>query len=458
MQKTLLFKILIILALTVLICVPLSMIDHTIKERGGFRAEAVASIAENSVREQTIIGPIVAVQYTEEYEETVAPTAPATKSEVVTRSVTRQHLVFPNDLTVNGKINTFRRYRGIHQVLSFSGKHELSGDFLMPSKKALPTVSSSSRVTINKTSIAIGIEDVRGIKSIPHINWNGTAVEFEQGTGLNAIPNGLHADLGPLPADGGKVAFSFAIGLDGTERQQFAPVGKNNKFTISSNWPHPQFAGSFLPAPDERTINDQGFSATWNIAHLSNNAQRQLAAMERSGSTADPAARSLHKVDSFSIGFIEPVNVYSMAERATKYGLLFVALTFAAFFMFEILKLLPIHPVQYMLVGLALVLFFLLLVALSEHIVFWQAYLIASGACIVLIGYYLSAVLGDWRRAAGFASALTALYGALYGLLISENNALVLGSLLLFAVLGTIMVATRKVDWYKVGRPIPLAE
>jgi inner membrane protein len=149
--------------------------------------------------------------------------------------------------------------------------------------------------------------------------------------------------------------------------------------------------------------------------------------------------------------FIEPVNVYSMADRATKYGLLFVALTFAAFFLFEVLKRLPIHPVQYGLVGLALALFFLLLVSLSEHIDFTQAYVAASTACIALLGYYLSHVLHDWKRGTGFAAALAVLYGVLFGLLNSENNALVMGAILLFAVLSAIMVATRKVDWYRLG-------
>ena len=134
-----------------------------------------------------------------------------------------------------------------------------------------------------------------------------------------------------------------------------------------------------------------------------------------------------------------------------------MALTFAAFFVFEILKRLPIHPVQYLLVGLALVLFFLLLVSLSEHIAFVHAYLIASVGCIVLIGFYLSFVLRDWKRGMGFGVALTMLYGALYGLLISESNALVMGSILLFAILAAVMVATRKVDWYQLGKAEPVA-
>ena len=185
---------------------------------------------------------------------------------------------------------------------------------------------------------------------------------------------------------------------------------------------------------------------------MSTSTQQQLLAMEEK---ATPRETTLAGLDRFNVGFIEPVNVYSMAERATKYGLLFVVLTFAAFFIFEVLKCLPIHPVQYLLVGLALALFFLLLVGLSEHIAFLHAYLIASAGCIVLIGFYLSYVLHDWRRGMAFGTALTALYGALYMLLISENNALVMGSILLFAILAAVMIATRKVDWYQIGKTDP---
>jgi inner membrane protein len=246
-----------------------------------------------------------------------------------------------------------------------------------------------------------------------------------------------------------QVRFAFDLGLDGIERQHFAPVAKNNEITLKSAWPHPQFGGRFLPVARERTVTDDGFAATWRISALSTDTQQQLLAMEEK---ATPRENTLAGLDRFSVGFIEPVNVYSLAERATKYGLLFVALTFAAFFIFEVLKSLPIHPVQYLLVGLALALFFLLLVGLSEHYAFIYAYLISSLACIVLIGFYLSFVLHDWKRGMGFGVALTMLYGALYGLLISESNALVLGSILLFAVLAAVMVATRKVDWYQIGK------
>lgn len=450
MQRTLLFKILIILGLTALIGVPLAMILNTIVERSQFRQEAVNSIANDSVREQTITGPILVIRYTDEYDELITFEEDGKKkTDTVARSVQRAHLVFPNDLDVRSSIKTDRRYRGIHQVLVYGGKHAISGDFVLPTMNELPRAVPKSRITLGQASVAIGIDDVRGIRNIPTIDWAGAKAEFQQGTGLSSLASGLHAKLAAITlAQPARVRFSLALGLDGIERQHFVPVGKSNKVSVKSDWPHPQFSGDFLPSPSERTISEAGFEATWNISSLSTVAQKQLRDREAGAAVNGPGAG----IDKFSIGFIEPVNVYSLAERAAKYGLLFVVLTFAAFFVFEILKRLPIHPVQYLLVGLALVLFFLLLVGLSEHIAFALAYFIASVACIVLIGFYLSYVLRDWRRGMGFGAALTLLYGALYGLLMSENNALVLGSVLLFVVLAAVMVATRKVDWYQIGR------
>jgi len=463
MQKTLLIKALIVVALMLLIGLPLLMIQETIKERMQFRQAAVDSIAADSVREQTIIGPILVIPYVEQYDERVDIAAdkdqkssvPA-RTEVRRRVMQRRLLVYPDKLQQNGTIETDRRYRGIHQVLVYSGQHAFKGDFTVPSLAQLPRKVPEARITPGAPFIALSIEDVRGIRNIPAIDWGGRRIEFEQGTGLFAFRSGLHAPLGAMPlAAPQQVAFSFDLGLDGIERQHFVPVAKSSQISIRSNWPHPQFGGRFLPSPKNRRIDASGFNVAWNISSLASNAQTQLSGIEAEFKVPDSAP--LTQVDRFSVGFIEPVNVYSQSDRATKYGLLFVALTFAAFLIFEILKSLPIHPVQYLLVGLALVLFFLLLVGLAEHIAFWMAYLIASGACIVLTGFYLTCVLGSAGRAIGFGVALTLLYGALYGLLNSESNALVLGSILLFAVLAAVMVVTRKVDWYQVGKGVVVA-
>lgn len=451
MQRTLLFKILAILGLTLLICIPLFMIQNTIAERTQFRRAVVDSIAADSVRAQTIAGPVLVIRYTDEFDEQIEVAEGLGKrKENVVRSVRRKFLVFPNDLVVDSDIKTGRRYRGIHQVLVYDGQHRIGGNFLLPVLNDLPRASPGSRIRLGQPSVVLGVGDVRGIRNIPQIDWNGEQIEFQQGTDLAAFDTGLHAKLKPMTLEQpASVVFSMKLGLDGIERQSFVPVGKNNKVTVQSDWPHPQFTGHFLPSASDRTVDQNGFSATWQVSSLSTTAQKRI--RDQEGSALPSASHPV--VESFSIGFIEPVNVYSLAERATKYGLLFIALTFAAFFMFEIVKQLPIHPVQYTLVGLALVLFFLLLVSLSEHVAFVLAYLIASAACIALLGFYLSFVLRSWARGVTFAMGLTALYGALYGLLISESNALVLGSILLFAMLSAVMVATRKIDWYSIGKP-----
>ena len=458
MQKTLLIKALIVFGLMLVIGLPLLMIQETIKERMQFRQEAVASIAADSVREQTIIGPILVIPYTEQYEERVevdagkdGQAAAPVRTQLLHRTAERRLLVYPNTLQLNGNIETDRRYRGIHQVLVYSGQHAFKGDFTLPAAGQLPRKTPESQLTLGQPFVALSIEDVRGIRNITRLGWGGQQIEFEQGTDLFAFRSGLHAPLGKLPLLSPQtVAFHFDLGLDGIERQHIVPVAKNSQIRIKSNWPHPQFGGRFLPSPKNRVIDEQGFNVAWDISSLATNAQTQLSAIE--GEFKVPDSAPLAKVDRFSVGFIEPVNVYSQSDRATKYGLLFVALTFAAFFLFEILKSLPIHPVQYLLVGLSLVIFFLLLVGLAEHIAFLAAYLAASAACIVLTGFYLAHVLRNTWRGVGFGAALMVLYGALYGLLSSENNALVMGSILLFAVLAAIMVVTRKVDWYQVGK------
>jgi inner membrane protein len=455
MQKLLFSKLSIIVVLTFLIGIPLMMIQSTISERMAFHAQAVQSIAADSVQEQAVIGPILALPYIEEYEEEKPANAATGKREIVRHSISRQWLVFPNQLQVNGSIDTDNRHRGIHKVLVYNSQLSMSGDFILPATDDLPREKSTSTITMGQPFIALSVNDVRGIRNIPHINWSGDTTEFEQGSGLHSFKEGLHAPVSIKNwKNAAPIKFSFDLGLDGIERLHFAPVAKNNLVTLKSGWPHPQFFGRFMPSPKDRKIDSHGFTATWRISALATNAQQQIAALEMSdGQTVlSPGnAVATNRIDYFSVGFIEPVNIYSQADRAIKYGLLFVALTFAAFFLFEVLKRLPIHPVQYTLVGLALALFFLLLISLSEHIPFNAAYLLASGACILLIGFYLSQVLGNWKRGFGFGTGLTVLYGALYGLLCSEDNALVMGSLLLFAVLSVVMILTRKVDWYKIS-------
>ena len=206
--------------------------------------------------------------------------------------------------------------------------------------------------------------------------------------------------------------------------------------------PHPSFQGRFLP--QNRTVTEEGFEASWQVSHLARDFERSV----RAGNPDGPS-------ETLGISLIDPVNVYLKSERAVKYGSLFVILTFAGLFLTEILRRLPVHPMQYLLVGLALAIFFLLLVALSEHIDFVWAYVISSLACITLISTYLAGALGGRMRGIAFGGGIAALYGVLYGVLLSEDNALLMGRLLLFVALGTTMVTTRRLNWYQVS---PIAD
>jgi inner membrane protein len=260
----------------------------------------------------------------------------------------------------------------------------------------------------------------------------------------------MHATVTPVdPTTPQRLPYSLAITLQGTESLEIVPVADNNRVNLKSDWPHPSFGGQFLPQPESQQIGKDGFAAQWTITALASNAQQQVQAL------FDGRKSGLSSIERLEVGFIEPIDIYSLSDRALKYGFLFIGLTFGCFLLFEVLKRLPIHPAQYGLVGLALATFFLLLIALSEHIDFWIAYLVAATACIALLGFYLSAVLHGVKRAMSFTIMLTALYGTLYGLLVSEDNALLLGSLLVFALIAAAMTLTREVDWYGVGRNEP---
>ena len=307
----------------------------------------------------------------------------------------------------------------------------------------IPSDGDPAARRIGQPWLSYGIADVRGLRSTPVLRVNGRDVALLEGQGARE-GSGLHVRLdAPQPGQTLDLDTQLDVVLGGTETLALVPLGRKNRFALDSAWPHPSFAGT-SPRQDATA---SGFRADWDIASVASNAQGKFLA----GSSLAELARE----EGVSVSLIDPVDIYTQADRATKYGLLFVVLTFVGFFLFELIKQLPIHPIQYGLVGLALAIFFLLLVSLSEHIAFLYAYLAASLACIGLLGFYLSAVLRSTARGLGFAAMLATLYAALYGLLVSEDNALVLGAGLLFLVLATVMVITRKVDWYQLAGARP---
>jgi inner membrane protein len=423
----LLAKTLLVGLLSLLLLIPLGMIQGTVRERQAYREEAVAAVAESFAGPQSLAGPVLVLDYVDEVD---VPGRDSRGAAITTVERSKHRLrYFPADLAVEGVLRPAVRRRGLHEVRVY----ELQADAVARFDLRVPATPANVRRRFEVPHLGIGVADVRGLVGTPRLRVDGRALALTQGVAGEADGSGVQAALAPVAA-GERLRFEarFSAVLGGTESLSIAPVADANHIRLRSSWPHPQFAGRFLPR--ERRIDAKGFLARWDLSSLAAGTQQQYAAGK--------------PLDMLTVSLVDPVNVYSQADRATKYGLLFVLLTFVGFFMFELLKSLRIHPIQYALVGLALAIFFLLLLGLSEHIAFGWAYLASSLACIGLLGAYTAAILRSARRGLGFAATLGLLYAALYGLLVSEDNALVLGALMLFAILATLMLVTRKVDWY----------
>lgn len=442
-------KILMVAALTLAILVPLLLIGTVINERQSYQSAAVRTVAESYAGAQTITGPVLVVPYVETVERDEKDDRGMMRA--VQRDVQRRWIFFPQRLDLRGTLKPSTRQVGLYEVRVYELKGLAKATFEVDIPSDADAIAPRR---IGAPSLAYGFADVRGLLDTSRITVGGREVTLSRGMGA-AQGTGVHAELGaPIAGQHVTLDTSLDFTLGGTESLAVAPLAGRNQIAIDSSWPHPQFTGK---SPRTRKIDSAGFSAIWDVSSLATTAQAQYMGSEGVTSTSGRDADSLGSgpVDTVRISLIDPINAYSLAGRATKYGLLFVGLTFVGFFMFELIKRLRIHPIQYALVGLALAIFFLLLVSLSEHVAFGVAYLIAAAACIGLLGVYVGSILRSSLRGIGFAAMLTTLYGALYGLLISEDNALALGAGLLFVILAAIMLITRKVDWYALSAGVP---
>lgn len=445
MNKALILKTLGMLGLILFMSIAVSYVNQLILERKHYQQQVKKDIAKSSAGEQTITGPILAIPYTEEYTDYIDEISPQgiKVKKPVSKRVTSTAYILPERLQLNGQFNNEYKKLGIYKALMYQLSGQIDGNFRIPAKPYIQAKHKDGIVTIRDAYIGIGISDTRGITGKPSFRLGGKGYKFEQGSHIKQLGKGIHAKLGQLMTEQAQqMQFTLDLNLLGMEHFSFTPIAENNNIKLNSDWQHPHFSGSFLPIQKE--ISDNGFKGKWSISSLSSSNQSTL-------NNRLYSKKYQGTLEKLSVGFVEPINVYSQADRATKYGLMFIGLTFVGFFLFEVLKQLRIHPAQYTLVGLSMAMFYLLLVSFAEMIGFASAYLIASTACIVLLGYYLSFVLKSIMHGLTFAGLLTALYGALYGILASEDNALIMGSLLVFGLLAATMVITRKVDWYAIN-------
>ncbi|WP_029147471.1 cell envelope integrity protein CreD [Methylophilus sp. 5] len=437
MQKPLLYKSLGILALILLMSLALGYVNDLIIERQARQASVENNIAQSSTTEQTLTGPILMIPYTEHYTETIGS---GKDSRTIERKEEGRVYLLPNTLDLAGDFAHHYKQRGIFKALMYRFNGDIAGTFNLDQIK-VQTRHQNGNIHYGQTTLAIGLSDTRGIDGQPVLQWGNQTLPLKQGTQLSLLDKGIHADLGSIKPEQASVPFKLNLHLRGMQAFNMTPLADKNTVRLHSAWQHPHFDGHFLPEAASQRISNKGFEAQWEVSSLASNIQQKLITnLNRpSGSLA---------LETISVGFVEPINIYSLSDRATKYGLLFIGLTFAGFFIFEVMKQLRIHPAQYTLVGLAMAIFYLLLISLAEHIGFAYAYLIASMACISLIGYYLTNVMQNIRYGMVFSIKLSLLYATLYAILVSEDNALLMGSLLIFSLLVFTMVITRKVDWY----------
>jgi inner membrane protein len=434
-NRTLLVKLATIAAIAIATLAPMHMAGELIAERRALRDKVLQEVAQSGTGAQRLEGIALILPCTETYEETETLDRERTAVRRHTRACDVH--VLPERLRIGGDIGTELRHRGIYPALVYRTRLALTGSFSIPAQEA----SAETKRSWGTPRLVIGIADVRGIRNTPVLDWNATPIPFEAGVGNAPWSRGIQAAVPVDPLRGGVASIALTLDLAGMERLEFVPAAGDMSVRLRSAWPHPSFTGRFLP--ESRTVSETGFEAAWHTTDLATNVYQTFQRCGRGKCDEYLAAV-------FGVSLLQGVDVYQRSYRALHYGILLVLLTFALFFLYELLAGLRVHPIQYGLVGIALAVFFVLLIALAEHVRFELAYLIAAGACIGLIGTYVRAVLGSIRRAAGLCGLLTGLYAALYMVLGSEDYALLMGALLMFSALAVFMLATRRLDWYRV--------
>ena len=419
--------------LTLGLLVPLTMVHATVSERASRRAEAVRDVSATWGAAQTIGGPVLSVPYVHLWLDGNGKEQ---------RTAHRVHLL-PAALQIKGRMVSERRRRGIFEVVVYRATLEIQGRFVRPGLGFLKT--PPERVEWDQATLSVGLSDPRGLTTRAALTWNGRPVPFTAHVAdVGLVSSGIQAavpGLADLSAGTG-IPFAFTLQANGTNALHFLPSAEETTVDLTSDWPHPSFSGA--PLPHTRTTSDAGFTAQWRTTDLGRAySQRWTSAnLDRS----ELAKRG--DASAFGVVLLQPVDIYQQAERAVKYAVLFIVLTFLVFFLWEVFQATLLHPMQYAFVGFALCLFYLLLVSLSEHVGFDTAYVTSSVAATLLVGGYSRAVLKGTRQAGSVVVSLSGLYGFLYLLLRLEDYALLAGSLGLFVVLAFVMFITRRMDWY----------
>lgn len=423
------FKVLGIGLLALLMLIPLAQLNDLVREREQRAFEATARIAERWGAQQQVGGPVL-----------VVPVQTRQRQGDAVVTVEALEFLLPDRLAIRAELAPEVRHYGLYETVVYVATAKVEGRFLASDITAL--AGPGREVQWQRAELRVPIADVRGIRRVSALRIGERQPDFGPDSGGVA---GIASISAPYPIEPQSLVpqlpFAFELALAGSERFAVLPLARQTELHASGAWPAPGFDGAFLPA--SRRVDARGFEAAWQVLDLNRRIAQRWSAHESSALDVDASA--------FGVSLVQPASPYQRNVRAGKYGVLFIALTFVAFFLFEVLRGLRVHPVQYLLVGVALCTFYVVLLALSEQFGFGVAYLAAALATVVLVGGYATAVLAQRRAGILLGGLLALVYALLYGLVASEDYALLMGALALLATVSALMFLTRRVDWYAMG-------
>ena len=431
LKSPLFWKITTLIGCIVLLSLPLMMVRELINERADYRSEVVDAIEQSTSGSQKLAGPLIAIPITETL------TRMENQKEV---NYQRSWVYYwlPESLAVTGKQTVESRRVGIYSGQVWHNALQIKASFDPLRLAAL----RKTNIVLGQPRLVVSVGDARGIGAIHAPEVNGNVLSVEPGLGISGDGAGIHMPMPALAEDNKPLEIAFSLDLNGTGEFSLVPLGRNSELQLTSNWPHPGFLGSFLPT--QREVSAAGYRAHWQSSWFANYMGSYF---------KDDMEIPWSRLPAFSADVMSLADQYQLTDRATKYAILLIGLTFMAFFVFESLTRRPLHPMQYLLGGLSRVLFYRVLLALSEHIGFTAAWLAASLSGAVMNGIYLQAVLRGWRNSLLFVAALLLLDGVMWFLLHSEDSALLLGTGVLALALSVLMFLTRRVDWYALSLP-----
>lgn len=403
--------------------IPTFFIMYLVNERKDRKKEVTNEISNKWSSAQTIAGPFLTIPYTD-FENNVA--------------VKKQLYIFPEDLAINGSIEPEIRYRSIYKVPVYTARPlKLTGRF---SKNQIGAAGiSPGFIKWNEAKLCIGITDLKGVKE-QSVQWNGQAITMEAVLPDASVSQQGISSLLPLDSTfiNNDISFAVQLTLQGSDKLFFIPAGSNTIARVSSKWDNPAFDGKYLP--DTEKVNKAGFDAEWKVSHFNRDFPKIFLSTSNTNFSVKESA--------FGVALLSPFDAYANTMRSLKYAILVIALTFFAYFFTEIFQRRPVHPLQYILIGMALVIFYILLLSLSEYIIFPTAYLTASSATVLVLSWYTFSIFKKMKTALVLAMLLSVLYIFIYVLIQMQDNALLFGSIGLFVLLALCMYLSRKIDWY----------